>query len=86
MALREFVSRETSKFDMIRTTTGRETTTEMFVGVIGKQEKLKKAIKIKLQRGIVKMKCSGSPRDGIGRMTVVGNMSGVGQVEGRGEQ
>jgi hypothetical protein len=36
MALREFMSRETSEFEVIRTTTGREMTRGMFVGVIEK--------------------------------------------------
>jgi hypothetical protein len=58
----------------------------MFVGVIGKQEKLKQGVKMRNQRGIVKRKCSESPRDGIGRMIVIGDTSGVDQVEGRGEQ
>jgi hypothetical protein len=42
MTSREFVYRETSEFEVIRTTTGREMTREMFVGVIRKREKLKK--------------------------------------------
>jgi hypothetical protein len=42
LALREFVYRETPEFEVIRTTIGRETTREMFIGVIGKQEKLKR--------------------------------------------
>jgi hypothetical protein len=42
MALSESVHREISEFDVIRATTGRQMTSEMFVGVIGKQEKLKK--------------------------------------------
>jgi hypothetical protein len=86
MALGEFVYREPSEFEVIRTTTGREMTREMFVGVIGKQEKLKKGVKIRNQRRIVKMKCSESPRDGIGRMIVIGNASGVDRVERGGEQ
>jgi hypothetical protein len=86
MALREFVSRETSNFEVIRTTTGREMTRDMFIGVTGKQENLKKGVKMRNQHGIVKGKCSGSPRNGIGRMTVIGNTSGVNQGEGGGEQ
>jgi hypothetical protein len=42
MALREFVYRETSEFAVIKTMQGREMTRETFVGVIGKQEKLKR--------------------------------------------
>jgi hypothetical protein len=42
MASREFVYRETPEFDVIRTTTGCEMAREMFVGVIGKQKKLKR--------------------------------------------
>jgi hypothetical protein len=42
MTLREFVYRETSEFEVIRTTTGREMTRERFVDLVGKQEKLKK--------------------------------------------
>jgi hypothetical protein len=38
------------------------------------------------QCGIVKRKCSGSPIDGIGRMTVIGNIYGVDQVEEGGKQ
>jgi hypothetical protein len=86
MALREFVYREISKSEVIRMTTGRGITREMFVGAIEKQEKLKKGVKTKNQRGIVKRTCSGSPRDGIGRMIVIGNTSGVEQVKGRGEK
>jgi hypothetical protein len=86
MALREFVYRETSEFEVIRMMTGREITREMFVGVIGKQEKLKKGVKMRNEGGIVKGKCSGPPRDRIGRMIVIGNTSGVDQVEGGGQQ
>jgi hypothetical protein len=82
MALREFVYRETSEFEVIRMTTGREMTREMFVGVIGKQEKLEK----RNQRRIVKRKCFVSPRNGIGRVIVIGNTSGVDQAEGEGKQ
>jgi hypothetical protein len=81
MALREFVYRENSEFEMIRRTTWREMTREMFVAVIAKQEKLKKGVK----KRIVKRRCSGSPIDGIRRMIVIGNSSGVDQVEGGGE-
>jgi hypothetical protein len=42
VVLNEFVYREASEFEMIRTTTGREIKRETFVGVIGKQEKLKR--------------------------------------------
>jgi hypothetical protein len=42
MALREFVYRETSEFEVIITTTRREMTRELFVGVIGKWAKLKR--------------------------------------------
>jgi hypothetical protein len=59
---------------------------ELFVGVIAKQEKLKKGVEMRNQRRIVMRKCFGSPRDGIGRMTVIVNTSRVDQVEGRGEQ
>jgi hypothetical protein len=38
------------------------------------------------QRGIVKRKCSGSPGDGIGRMIVIENPSGVDQGDGGGNQ
>jgi hypothetical protein len=65
MTLREFAHREPSVFEVIRTTTGREITREMFVGVI------------------VKRKCSGWPRDGIGWMIVIGNTFAVDRVEGR---
>jgi hypothetical protein len=66
MVLRKFVHSETSEFEVMRMTTGREVAREMFVGVIGKQEKLKDGVKMRNQRGIMKRKCSGSPRDGIG--------------------
>jgi hypothetical protein len=52
----------------------------MFAVVIGKQEKLKKRVKKRNQLGIVKRKCSRSPRDEIGRMTVIGNTSGIDHV------
>jgi hypothetical protein len=81
----EFVYREISEFEVIRTTIGREMTRGMFAGVIGKQEKLKKGVKMRNQRGTAKCKCSESPRDGIGRTIVVGNTSGVDQIEGGGE-
>jgi hypothetical protein len=42
MVLKEFVYRETLELEVISTTTGCEMTKEMFVGVIGKQEKLKR--------------------------------------------
>jgi hypothetical protein len=42
MALREFVSREVSEFEVRRTTTRRAMAREMLVGVIRKQEKLKR--------------------------------------------
>jgi hypothetical protein len=86
MALREFVYREKSEFEVIRRTTAREMTREVFVGVIGKPEKLKKGVKMRNQLGTLKGKCSGSPRDGIGRMIMSGDMSGVDQVEGGGKQ
>jgi hypothetical protein len=86
MALREFGYRGTPEFEVIRKTTGCDMTREMFVGVIGRQEKVKKEVKMRNQRGIVKRKFSGSPRDGIGRMIVIGNTSGVDQVKGREEQ
>jgi hypothetical protein len=85
MMLREFAYGERSEFEVIRTTPGLKMTREMFVDMIGKQEKLKKGVKMRNQHGIVAMKCSGSPRDGIGGMTVIGKTSGVDQVEGGGE-
>jgi hypothetical protein len=51
MSLREFVYRETSEFEVIRTTTRREMRKEIFVGVIGKQEKLKKRVKRGINAG-----------------------------------
>jgi hypothetical protein len=42
MVLREFVYRETSAFKVIKKKERREMTREMFVGMIGKQEKLKR--------------------------------------------
>jgi hypothetical protein len=42
ITLREFMSRETSEFKVIRTATGREMTRDMFACVIGKQEKVKR--------------------------------------------
>jgi hypothetical protein len=62
--LREFVHNETSEFEVIRTLIGREITREMFVGVIKKQEKLKKGVKVRNQHGIMKEKCSGWPKMG----------------------
>jgi hypothetical protein len=50
-------------------------TREMFVGVIRKQEKLKKGVKMRNQCGIAKRKCSGSPRNGINRMIAIENTS-----------
>jgi hypothetical protein len=41
MALREFVYRETSEFEVIRTMTGWTMTREMFLGVAGTQKKWK---------------------------------------------
>jgi hypothetical protein len=86
MALREFVYGETSEFEVIRATIWHKMTREMSVGVIGKQEKLKNGVKMENQRGIVKRKCSESPRDWIRRIIVIGYTSGVDRVEGGWEQ
>jgi hypothetical protein len=51
MALKEFVHRETLEFETIRMTTGGEVMRELFVGVIGKQEKLKKGVKREINAG-----------------------------------
>jgi hypothetical protein len=58
MMLREFVYRETSEFEVIRTAPGREMRREILADVIGKQAKLKKGVKIRNQHRISERKFS----------------------------
>jgi hypothetical protein len=48
--------------------------------------KVEKGVKMRNQHGIMKRKCSESPRDEIGKMIVLGNTALFDQVEGEGEQ